>query len=358
MEGRGIQKVRKTWIRDEDGESERERERERERDLSGFESCKHLQVFFLRSLECFVSFSMRPLTATAPQLDEEPSCSSSSSSAFRLPPAPMMRREQRCASLSAPALGDLASRLDGLSHPDVERIAANGVRLSPTKYARPAWMISRGDPRAERGAGRPNVEVPFASEPGALREFLWGELKGGDVQEKVMPFKRREVATSKTRISTSFSLSPKNAHQASYTASATSPRSSKAQSPATEPCSTSCPTGTRPRRGREAPSTRRSWRASSTRRRAASSASWGEQQPPRTRRRRCGPLPPPRRPPSSRPAAPPPSGAVGGASSPCRSRRARPRSLPGRCPARPRPRRRGTGSRPGRGGSPRGRGSR
>lgn len=106
---------------------------------------------------------MGPLASVSPNFDGQPSCSSLSpaSSASRLGP--------RAAS---PALGDLASRLEGWDHPD-DRVAPDGARLRATKYAR-GWRPSRGDFRSERGPARPNVEVPFASEPSALREFLWG----------------------------------------------------------------------------------------------------------------------------------------------------------------------------------------
>ena len=108
--------------------------------------------------------------------DGSPSCSSSCSSAFRLPPSPMQRgqgRRRHHASPSAPAFGDLATRLEGWDHPD-DRVAPDGARLRATKYVR-GWRPSRGDFKSERGPARPNVQVPFASEPSAIREFLWGK---------------------------------------------------------------------------------------------------------------------------------------------------------------------------------------
>ena len=66
------------------------------------------------------------------------------------------------------------TRLDGWSNPDA-RVDADGVRLPSTKYARRA-VPRRDDARgAARAAAAANVTVPFAGEPTALREFLWGE---------------------------------------------------------------------------------------------------------------------------------------------------------------------------------------
>ena len=57
MEGRGIQKVRKTWIRDEDGESERERERKREREIClGLRVVSTCRFFFFGVLSVLCHF--------------------------------------------------------------------------------------------------------------------------------------------------------------------------------------------------------------------------------------------------------------------------------------------------------------
>ena len=160
----------KTWIRDETRETEGEGE-----------GCKQaLQVFefFFLFSHLFFSVEKKKMSSASPNFNDDgsPSCSSSCSSAFRLPPSPMQRgqgRRRHHASPSAPAFGDLATRLEGWDHPD-DRVAPDGARLRATKYVR-GWRPSRGDFKSERGPARPNVQVPFASEPSAIREFLWGK---------------------------------------------------------------------------------------------------------------------------------------------------------------------------------------
>jgi hypothetical protein len=134
--------------------------------------------FFQKRFSGF--FFIFSTTATMPNShgssDEQPPCStssssSSSSSSFT---APRSQQQRGHASPPAPTIGDLAGRLDGWSHPD-DRMAVDGSRLAPTKYARPSWRPSNGDFRSARSPVRANVEVPFAMEPSALREFLWGE---------------------------------------------------------------------------------------------------------------------------------------------------------------------------------------
>lgn len=120
---------------------------------------------------------MKPSASPKGDDNEEMMCSSSSSS---LPLTPTQRHQNRRHAPTAAIIGDLATRLEGWQHPD-DRVSADGVRLPSTKYARASWRPRRGDFKSQRPPARPNVVVPFATEPSALREFLWGKEKLKDV---------------------------------------------------------------------------------------------------------------------------------------------------------------------------------